>query len=166
MGPYQPLAWMSLALDHAIWGLRPAGYHLSAMLWHAAAAVLLYSCLSRLYPKSQGWVLISATLFWAIHPLRVESVVWATERRDVMSGFFTLLAWRLYLSDRRLAIGSYLAGMLSKATAVGTIWLFLFKPKTRSWTSWVRDHAVYLGGGAAICVWGAWGLQQSGYCLT
>lgn len=162
MGPYQPLAWMSLAIDRTIWGLSPAGFHATALLWHLAASLLLFSCLQKLYPKAATWAVTAAALFWAIHPLRVESVAWATERRDVLSGFFTLLAWRLYLSERGEAGVAYLAGLLSKATAVGTIWLFMLGAKARLGKNWLRQHAGYLILGAGLCVWGAWGLRQSG----
>jgi len=85
-GPYQPLSWLSLTLDHALWGMDPAGYHLTNVLLHAANAVLAYftfrCLLSRAAPRAGGWSLTCAAavaaLFFAVHPLRVESVAWVT----------------------------------------------------------------------------------------
>src|SRR6266704_2955027 len=69
-GHYIPLTWLSLGLDYLLWGMNPA-----ALRWGAAVAAL----------------------FFAIHPLRVESVAWATERRDVLSGLFYVLALLCYV---------------------------------------------------------------------
>jgi protein O-mannosyl-transferase len=141
MGHYQPLTWLSFALDYQLWGMAPFGYHLTSVLLHAANAVLFYWLSRRLLGRTIGtteekdnWRLdlsagLSALLF-AIHPLRVESVVWATERRDVLSGLFYFLTLYFYLravedshatSHRRwlgLAILAYLLSLLSKATAI------------------------------------------------
>lgn len=104
MGPYQPLSWVTLALDHELWGMDPFGYHLANLLLHAATTVLFYWLTLRLLRLGQVagesaalyLAAAAAALFFAIHPLRVESVVWVSERRDVLSGFFyigTLLAY-------------------------------------------------------------------------
>jgi Tfp pilus assembly protein PilF len=142
LGPYQPLSWMSLGFDYLIWGMNPVGYHLTNVLFHAANAVLFYFICRRLLlmalsvtendgSRQLGLSAAFAALFFAIHPLRVESVAWATERRDVLSGFFFL--WTLYCylranSDthagapsRRwisLALLAYLLSLLSKAIAI------------------------------------------------
>src|SRR5947207_13835582 len=108
VGPYQPLSWMSVALYYLIWGMNPVGYHLTNLILHAANAVFFYFICRRLLtvalPMSnhQGaWQLTMsaafAALVFAIHPLRVESVAWATERRDVLSGFFFLATLDCYL---------------------------------------------------------------------
>src|SRR5262249_57510184 len=102
LGPWQPLSWLSLAVDHALWGLNPAGYHLTNLVLHAASAALLFVLTRRLLLRAglsevagDGGAAVGA-LLWAIHPLRVESVAWITERRDVLSGFFFLLALLVY----------------------------------------------------------------------
>jgi Flp pilus assembly protein TadD len=105
MGHYQPLSWLTLSLDYRLWGLEPFGYHLTNIFLHSANAVLFYFVSRRLLalaaPDSDGIVLRIAAgfaaLVFAIHPLRVESVAWATERRDVQSGFFLLLTVLSYL---------------------------------------------------------------------
>ncbi len=140
MGHYQPLSWVTLALDYEAaraWfgnGLDPRTYHLNNVLLHSANAVLVYLlCLRLLRPFSQKvpdtfFALVAALLF-AIHPLRVESVAWATERRDVLSSFFLLSTVLLYLRATAstgaahvrwlvLALVFYLLSLLSRAMGV------------------------------------------------
>ena len=141
MGHYQPLTWLSFALDYQLWGMAPFGYHLTSLLLHTANAVLFYWLSRHLLGKAIGTPAqkdqrrldlsagLSALLF-AIHPLRVESVAWATERRDVLSGLFYFLTLYCYLraaedshtTGRRRWLGSaifaYLLSLLSKATAI------------------------------------------------
>ena len=95
-----PLTWLSYALDYAAWGVEHAGYHLTNLLLHAASAVLFYEiCLFLFEPKLKKNAAVAAALaalFFAIHPLRVESVVWAAELKDVLSTFWLLLALLAY----------------------------------------------------------------------
>ncbi len=107
-GHYIPVTWMTLGLDYKIWGLDPRGYHLTNILFHAANAVLFYLLALALFrkaiPESSTKLrariplgAFFAALLFALHPLRVESVAWVTERRDVVSGTFYLLAILAYL---------------------------------------------------------------------
>jgi len=106
-GHYIPLTWMTLGLDHLLWGMNPFGYHLTSLLLHAANAVVFFFVARRLLtravpsPAERGHALAVAAgfaaLVFAIHPLRVESVAWVTERRDVLSGLFYLLTILVYL---------------------------------------------------------------------
>ena len=100
LGPYQPLSWMSYAFDYSVWGINPVGYHSTNVMFHTAIAAVFYlvsRCLlatgfSVSDETPSNWLNASAALgalVFSIHPLRVESVAWATERRDVLSGFFT-----------------------------------------------------------------------------
>lgn len=107
-GNWHPLTWISHQMDAQLWGLSPAGHHLTSILLHAANTVLLLVLLRRL----TGWErrsLVAAALF-GLHPLRVESVAWVAERKDVLSLFFFLLtccAWRWHLarpSQRRYGL--------------------------------------------------------------
>lgn len=109
LGPYQPLSWLSLAVDHALWGLSGTesspeawGYHLTNVVLHALAAAFVFLAARRLFarvrPAARGLArdlaAVFAALVFAVHPLRAESVVWVTERRDVLSGmFFALCLW-------------------------------------------------------------------------
>ncbi len=105
-GHYTPLTWMTLGLDYLLWGMDPAGYHLTNVLLHVATAVFFYFLTVQLLRLATGGVgedsalLIGAAfaaLFFSVHPLRVESVAWITERRDVLSGLFYVLTILAYL---------------------------------------------------------------------
>ncbi|HEU5193015.1 MAG TPA: tetratricopeptide repeat protein [Methylomirabilota bacterium] len=107
MGHYIPVTWLTLALDYLIWGMNPAGYHLTAVLFHAASAVLVYRLAVRLLtagfhaggppPRAIQLGAALAALVWGLHPLRVESVAWITERRDLVSGALALAATLAYV---------------------------------------------------------------------
>ena len=103
LGHWQPLAWLSCALDYRLWGLDARGFHLTSLLLHAANAGLFAVLAERLLacagvPAERRLAgAIGAALLWSLHPLRVESVAWATERRDVLAGFFLLLALLAYV---------------------------------------------------------------------
>jgi tetratricopeptide (TPR) repeat protein len=85
-----PLTWLSWQADVSLWGKDPAGFHLTNILLHAAAAALLLVALARL----TGSLVPSAfvAFSFALHPLHVESVAWAAARKDVLSGLFVVLA--------------------------------------------------------------------------
>src|SRR2546430_1064005 len=107
LGHYIPLTWMTLGMDYLLWGMNPVGYHLTSLLLHAASAVVFYFVVVRILTLAlprladRGHALVAsagfAALVSAIHPLRVESVAWVTERRDVLSGLFFLLTIFSYL---------------------------------------------------------------------
>ena len=134
MGHYIPLTWMSLGLNYTLGGMNPWGYHLGSMLIHAANAALVYFVARRLLAAAgiaEGapllWAAAFAALVFGIHPLRVESVAWATERRDVLCGFFFLLAVLSYLRSaepgapgrwRAASLAEFAAALLSKAQAM------------------------------------------------
>jgi tetratricopeptide (TPR) repeat protein len=112
MGHYQPLTWVTLGLDYVLWGLNPFGYHLTSLILHAATAVAFFFLARQLLSIATGsgqegvavWVGAAvAALLFALHPLRVESVAWATERRDVLSGLFYTLTILVYLNASRAA---------------------------------------------------------------
>lgn len=138
MGHYIPVTWLTFGLDYLLWGTNPAGYHLTSLLFHALNAALVYLVAARLLSTSferaaprpppatlRAGAALGA-LLWALHPLRVESVAWITERRDVVSGCFALLSVLAYLvavrragADGRLHRGAY-------ALAVGAFALAAF----------------------------------------
>jgi tetratricopeptide (TPR) repeat protein len=89
-----PLTWLSFQLDVTLWGTEPWGFHLTNVLVHAANVALLFLAL-RALTGTFGTSAAVALLF-AVHPLRVESVAWVTERKDVLSAFFGLLALWAY----------------------------------------------------------------------
>lgn len=98
MGHWVPATWITFGVDHVFWGMNPRGYHLTSLLLHAATAAAVYVVARRLLRAamtgSDGaveWGALAAALVFAIHPLRVESVAWVTERRDVTSGLWFVL---------------------------------------------------------------------------
>jgi tetratricopeptide (TPR) repeat protein len=141
-GIYQPLSWMTYGLDYSLWGMRPFGYHLTNALLHSANAALFYLVCVRLLQDAAPAEAASArrirvasavaALLFSIHPLRVESVAWITERRDVLSGFFYLATILAYLRacaeerlgavaarSRALPIALFTASLLAKGSGIG-----------------------------------------------
>ncbi|HRY30360.1 MAG TPA: tetratricopeptide repeat protein [Elusimicrobiota bacterium] len=135
MGHYMPVTWMSLGLDHVLWGMNPAGYHLTSLLLHAVNAGLFYFLALRLLGPADGgeppgaaplrfFAAGFSALFFSLHPLRVESVAWVTERRDVVSGLFCLVSLLFYLryvaspSGGRARFVNYIASFVSYAVCL------------------------------------------------
>ena len=89
---WHPLTWVSHMLDCQFYGLNPGGHHLTNLLLHTATAILLFLVLRRM--TGFLWRSAFVAAVFAIHPLRVESVAWVAERKDVLSGvFFMLTLW-------------------------------------------------------------------------
>jgi tetratricopeptide (TPR) repeat protein len=125
LGQYIPLTWLSLALDHALWGMNPRGYHATNVLLHAVNAALVVLVARRLLGPLPLPGALAAGLVFGLHPLRVESVAWVTERRDVLSLGFALLAVLAWLRSAErsgpgrgqwlaASLGAYAASLLSK----------------------------------------------------
>lgn len=140
LGHYVPLSWMTLGLDYELWGMNPRGYHLTNVLLHVANAILLFFLARRIFsligvtdsrtdpPLDAAVAAAFAALLFAVHPLRVESVAWVTERRDVLSALCYLATVLCYLrgadgGDRGVrwywaSVALFVAALLSKGTAV------------------------------------------------
>jgi tetratricopeptide (TPR) repeat protein len=138
MGHYVPLSWMTLGADYALWGMNPKGYHLTSLLLHAANAVVVYFVARAVFERTGSLSLGEAqlpvalaagfsALLFAVHPLRVESVAWATERRDILSGLFYFSSILVYLRSRDtpsrrqgywISLALFLGALLSKATSM------------------------------------------------
>jgi tetratricopeptide (TPR) repeat protein len=122
---WQPLTWLSLQLDARLFGASsPAAFHGENLLWHAAGALLLFGLWQRL--TGARWRSFLLAALFAVHPLHVESVAWAAERKDVLSVFFgivTLWAYVYYL-DRPgwgrylLVAGAFALSLLAKPTLI------------------------------------------------
>jgi hypothetical protein len=156
MAHYIPLTWLSFAVDYRVWNLNPFGYHLTSVALHACNGVLVYQVVSILLadgarplasadpPGRLRAASALAALFFALHPLRVESVAWVTERRDVLSGLFFLLTLLCYLqasvasrpaqatSWRAASVAMYAFCLLSKETGVALPLLLLVVDFCRS----------------------------------
>jgi protein O-mannosyl-transferase len=85
----RPVLLATEMLDHALWGNRPAGYHLQNLLWHAAVVLLLFAGLRRLQGESAVPLVVAALV--AVHPINVEPVAAINYREDLLSAFFLLL---------------------------------------------------------------------------
>jgi Flp pilus assembly protein TadD len=136
-GNWHPLTTISHLLDCQVYGLHAWGHHLTNVLLHAATAVLLFLMLREL---TGGWVWRCAfvAMFFAIHPLRVESVAWISERKDVLSGVFFMLTLWAYARYARCAgprgrwrklyamvVLWFLLGLMSKPMLVTTPFVLL-----------------------------------------
>jgi tetratricopeptide (TPR) repeat protein len=89
---WHPLTWLSHMLDCQLYGMNPGGHHLTNVFLHAAAAIVLFLTMKRM--TGAMWPSAWVAAVFAIHPLRVESVAWVAERKDVLSGlFFMLTLW-------------------------------------------------------------------------
>ena len=91
---WHPLTWLSHALDWQVFGPWAGGHHLTGLLLHAVNATLLFVLLR--YATGGVWPSAVAAGAFALHPLRAESVAWASERKDVLSGLFFLLTLWAY----------------------------------------------------------------------
>ncbi|HXC35519.1 MAG TPA: tetratricopeptide repeat protein [Candidatus Acidoferrales bacterium] len=94
LGYWVPLTWISHMIDCSLFGLHPAGHHLMNVFIHAANAVLLFVLLNYMAGAMRRSAFVAAAFAW--HPLRVESVAWACERKDVLSGLFWMLTLLCY----------------------------------------------------------------------
>lgn len=134
-GHYHPLTWLSWMLDFAIaGGPNPRVFHATNLALHALHGVLLFclfrSLLRRMGLNTPDWIIVAALLPYLVHPLRVESVAWITERRDLLSGVLYAATLLFYVSTselgylrRRMLLTSllFLACGLSKAWAVSLL---------------------------------------------
>ena len=93
-GNWHPLTWLSHALDCQIFHLNPIGHHYTSLLLHAANAVLLFLLLQR--ATGCTWPSLAVGALFALHPINVESVAWAAERKNALSTLFFLLALHAY----------------------------------------------------------------------
>jgi protein O-mannosyl-transferase len=113
---WHPLTWLSHMLDCQLYGLNPAGHHLTSLLLHAATAILLFLALLRM-TGALGASAFAALIF-AVHPLRVESVAWIAERKDVLSGLFFMLTLLAYDRYARATLTKQEAGIEQPASTV------------------------------------------------
>ena len=136
LGHWIPLTWLTLGANYAVGGMDPWGYHLVNVLVHAAAAGAFFLVARRLLaavlagpPVAIDLGAALAALVFGAHPLRVESVAWITERRDVLCALFYMLTVLAYLRGvegerllagrwRALALAAFAAALLSKSMAM------------------------------------------------
>lgn len=108
---WQPLTWTSHIVDWELFGTAPAGHHAVSLAYHVANTVLVFLLLERTTAATWRSALVAA--LFGLHPLRVESVAWAAELKDVLSTFLWLLTTHAWVSwTRRPGVGRYLLVLL------------------------------------------------------
>ena len=160
-GHYHPLTWLSWAIDasYSSTGARldPWGFHLQNVVWHVVNTGLcltLFLALLRRVPNrdpnaATTWLGAAAgALFFAIHPLRAESVAWVTERRDVLSGAFFLSALLVYVRTRT-ALGMAAVTVLATFSLLAKAWAITLPAVLLVLDAWplrrnLRDVRVWL----------------------
>ncbi len=104
---WQPLTWISHSFDRFLFGINPGGHHFTSVLIHSLNAVIIFFLFELIVQaikikndrqKIVRYTGLAVSIFFAIHPLRIESVVWISERKDLLCAFFVLLAYRSYLA--------------------------------------------------------------------
>lgn len=126
IGNYAPLHILSYMIDHTLWGLHPAGYHLENVLLHLANGLLFYTLLRRL--SLSEWQACAAAWIFLLHPVQVETVAWVSQRKSLLAMFFLLIALLSYhaYSEQQanrtrcylLSVVSITAALFSKSIAV------------------------------------------------
>ncbi len=122
---YAPVDLLSFSADYFFWGLNPAGYHVTNLVLHALNVILAFLVVRRI--AKRGDVAFISALLFAIHPVNVENVAWVSERKTLVSVFFTFLALLSYLKFREREGGManyalcavfFVLAVLSKSSAV------------------------------------------------
>ena len=122
---WHPLTWISHMVDWSVFEEDPHGHHAVSVVWHALNAILVFVLFRRL--TNAFWLSAFSAALFAWHPLRVESVAWIAERKDLLSGFFGLFAlWAyvVYAQQHRAkwytgsALGTFALGLLAKPMLV------------------------------------------------
>ena len=145
-GYWHPLTWLSHMVDWSLFGGNASGHHLISLFLHLGSVVLLFLFFHK--TTENIWASAFATAFFAVHPLRVESVAWAAERKDVLSMFFgmgSLYVYALYsnysgLSRYCLCLVLFALSLMSKPLLVTMPFAFMlldYWPLKR-WP-WVRN---------------------------
>jgi tetratricopeptide (TPR) repeat protein len=111
---WHPLTWLSHSLDYELFKLNPAGYHYTNLLLHCGNVVILFLLLVE--ATRRAWASLVVALAFALHPLNVESVAWAAERKNVLSMLFLLLAlWGYQRYARKTSLRGYAVVVLAYA---------------------------------------------------
>jgi tetratricopeptide (TPR) repeat protein len=137
---WHPLTWVSHMLDCQFYGLSPGGHHLTNVLLHTVTAILLFLVLRRMTGFLSRSAFVAAV--FAIHPLRVESVAWVAERKDILSGLFfmlTLWAYTRYAQGR-----SRVQSRASSAQAIPALGPLARRSETKTARLWTFDYWLVL----------------------
>ena len=170
--PARPLPYLTFAIDRAIWGVRPFGYHVTNLLVHVIAALALFSIvrITLLSPRLRGrWgdravpLAMVIAMLWAVHPLQTQAVTYVYQRIESMTGMLCLVSLACYAQAAGRATGrgwsiAWLTGsvaaaagaMASKESAVvlpllilAYDWFFVAPEPAASWLHSLRDRLWY-----------------------
>lgn len=142
---YRPVQNISYCIDYSIWGGDPIGYHVSNLIWHLAASILVYLLLRRILPKlgrssgsPAGWSTAAflLALMWDVHPVHSAAIDYISGRADSLAFVFACGGWLLYLRASRakyvisrsaIYVASALSGLLALCSREsGFMWLAVF----------------------------------------
>ena len=193
LGHWIPLTWLTFGINYVLGGMDPWGYHLGNLLLHGANVALFFLAARRLLvagfspgpaappaatPMAFTLGALVAALIFGVHPLRVESVAWVTERRDVLSGLFYLLAVFAYLRGAEpggafrgrwltASLAAFAAALASKAMAMTlpvTLLLLDAYPLRRwrglGWRALLAEKVPYVGLTAATALVAVFALSR------
>lgn len=202
LGWWMPLTWLSLAADYQVWEYNPLGYHLTNILLHTVNSGLVVLIADRLLMQGQGAdgkrqkssymypaMLLLSGLLWSIHPLRVESVAWVTERKDVLNGFFFFGSILFYLRyarkktsttgnshaglDFSLSLTLFLMSLMAKSVSVVLPfmllvldWYPLGRLRRDGFTSVLLEKTPFLAGSVAMSLATLLGAARSQHLVT
>jgi Flp pilus assembly protein TadD len=170
---YRPLVTLSYAVNYALGGLRPFGYHLSNMLLHWANSVLLMFCVLTLTDRAKVAALAAAV--FAVHPVASEAVAWAAGRSELLAACFSLATILACVHTLRAdaarpswmqvaGVVSFGLALLCKESAIALLGVLLLIEATRKPKPQWRQYGVYLLGGVIYLIGlrlGLGGLRQS-----
>jgi protein O-mannosyl-transferase len=170
---WHPLTWLSHMLDCQLYGLNPGGHHLTNVLLHTATVIALFLVLREM--TGALWRSAFVAAVFAIHPLRVESVAWVAERKDVLSGLFFMLTIGAYVRYARrpwswgrygLVLLLFALGLMSKPMLVTLPLVLLLldywplqRVEPRKLSGLVLEKVPLLALSAASCVATLWAQQ-------
>ena len=167
---WHPLTWLSHMLDWNLFGANASGHHIISLLLHIGAVIFLYLFLNK--ATGNAWISAFAAAFFAIHPLRTESVAWASERKDVLSMFFGMACLYVYafygqspkLSKYFLCLILFALALMSKPTMVTLPFILLlldYWPLSRWQNVWTAPAKSKLHSAAKLI-----GEKIPLFCLT
>jgi protein O-mannosyl-transferase len=137
---WHPLTWISHMIDYQLYGGDPFGHHLTSLVLHIANTLLLFYLLYQTTKKY--WPSLFVAALFALHPLHVESVAWAAERKDLLSTFFmmlTLIFYSSYVKHKSITVYGativfYLFGLMSKPMLISLPIVLML------WDCWPLDR--------------------------
>jgi tetratricopeptide (TPR) repeat protein len=121
---WHPLTWLSLMFDYQLYGMNAGGYHLTNLILHILSTLLLFWLFNRM--TGAVWRSAFIATIFSLHPLRVESIAWVAERKDVLSAFFWMLTLCVYVCYTEkpaikryfLVLFCFVCGLMSKSMVV------------------------------------------------